>query len=47
MAKKKTEAVAELLEVERDGKGRIKSHLRDKWLVEPGVCLDDLCIRRW
>jgi type I restriction enzyme M protein len=34
MAKKKTEAVAELLEVERDGKGRIKSHLRDKWLVE-------------
>lgn len=34
MAKKKSEAVAELLEVERDGKGRIKSHLRDKWLVE-------------
>lgn len=34
MAKKKTEAVAELLEVERDGKGRIKSHIRDKWLLE-------------
>lgn len=34
MAKKKSEAVAELLEVQRDGKGRIKSHLRDKWLVE-------------
>lgn len=34
MAKKKSEPSAALLDVERDGKGRIKSHIRDKWLVE-------------
>ena len=35
MAKKNTKTAAvELLAVERDGKGRIKSHIRDKWLVE-------------
>ena len=34
MAKQKTEKATPRVEVERDGKGRIKSHLRDKWLVE-------------
>ncbi|MBK9274704.1 MAG: type I restriction enzyme HsdR N-terminal domain-containing protein [Flavobacteriales bacterium] len=34
MAKQKSDKVTPRVEVVRDGKGRIKSHLRDKWLVE-------------
>ena len=34
MAKKRTTPGAALLEVERDGKGKIRSHIRNQWLVE-------------
>ncbi len=34
MAKQKSDKAPPRVEVERDGKGQIKGHLRDKWLVE-------------